>query len=191
MTNFGYLPRSGVVRGRWPATSRSRRRPARRRNLPENSKPRRVRVVPSRQVLEYRSAIGMDRERNSRWTEGDRRERFGRGQQRRPSVASVIDPTPLDLRPQVELVSAARSYAAGLWWSNEEDQSWPHLVTAVEIAANRPQLTRGSPEVLIREPWPELWTVVATPKTSELQASLGLEGRASRGTRSAPTRGDS
>lgn len=62
---------------------------------------------------------------------------------------------------QVELVRAARSYASGLWWSNEDqNQSWLYLVTAVEIAANQRQKVAASPEELIKSLWPELWTVL-------------------------------
>lgn len=47
---------------------------------------------------------------------------------------------------QIELVRAARAYATGLWWSNEDqNQAWLQLVTAVEIAANhRQQVQTGS-----------------------------------------------
>jgi len=63
---------------------------------------------------------------------------------------------------QVELARAARSYASGLWWSNEDpNQSWLHLVTAVEIAANRRQKVAATPEDLIKSLWPELWNVLA------------------------------
>ncbi|PZF28213.1 hypothetical protein [Curtobacterium sp. MCPF17_051] len=63
---------------------------------------------------------------------------------------------------QVELVRAARAYASGLWWSNEDpNQSWLYLVTAVEIAANHRQKISASPEELIESLWPELWTVLA------------------------------
>lgn len=79
---------------------------------------------------------------------------------------------------QVELVRAARSYASGLWWSNEDpNQSWLYLVTAVEIAANHRQKISSSPEELIESLWPELWTVLAPveparrAKVSKLMAS--------------------
>ena len=85
---------------------------------------------------------------------------------------------------QVELVRAARSYATGLWWSNEDqNQSWLHLVTAVEIAANRRQLTSGSPEVLIQEHWPELWTVLETVDSTaraSVSRMLATQVRATR-----------
>lgn len=55
---------------------------------------------------------------------------------------------------QVELVRAARAYASGLWWSNEDpNQSWLYLVTAVEIAANHRQKISASPEELIESLW--------------------------------------
>lgn len=79
---------------------------------------------------------------------------------------------------QVELVRAARAYASGLWWSNEDpNQSWLYLVTAVEIAANQRQKISASPEELIESLWPELWTVLAPvesarrAKVSKLMAS--------------------
>lgn len=59
---------------------------------------------------------------------------------------------------QVELVRAARSYAAGLWWANEDpSQAWLHLVTAVETAAKFRQVVNAQPIELVRELWPEMW----------------------------------
>ncbi|RUQ09425.1 hypothetical protein [Curtobacterium sp. HSID17257] len=64
---------------------------------------------------------------------------------------------------QVELVRAARAYASGLWWSNEDpNQSWLYLLTAVEIAANHRQKISAFPEELIEFLWPELWAVLAS-----------------------------
>ncbi|MFF0546874.1 hypothetical protein ACFYTF_28960 [Nocardia thailandica] len=46
----------------------------------------------------------------------------------------------LDESSQVAIVRAARSYAAAIWWANEDpNQSWLQLVTAVEIAAKARQ----------------------------------------------------
>ena len=45
---------------------------------------------------------------------------------------------------QVELVRAARAYASGLWWANEDpNRAWLQLVTAVEVAAKARQV--GNP----------------------------------------------
>ncbi|MFB9235042.1 hypothetical protein ACFFWC_05755 [Plantactinospora siamensis] len=59
---------------------------------------------------------------------------------------------------QVELVRAARSYAAALWWANEDpNQAWLQFVTAVETAATCRQRLTAEPIDLLREHWPELW----------------------------------
>jgi hypothetical protein len=51
----------------------------------------------------------------------------------------------LDEEAQVELIRAARAYAAGLWWSNEDQNlAWLQFVTAVEIAANLRQKVRAA-----------------------------------------------
>jgi hypothetical protein len=67
----------------------------------------------------------------------------------------------LDEEPQVELVRAARAYAAGLWWSNEDqNQAWLQLVTAVEIAANYRQKVLATPQELVAGLWPKLWSAL-------------------------------
>src|SRR5271155_2918456 len=67
----------------------------------------------------------------------------------------------LDEEAQVELIRAARAYAAGLWWSNEDQNlAWLQLVTAVEIAANHRQKVRAAPQELVEDLWPELWSAV-------------------------------
>jgi hypothetical protein len=64
----------------------------------------------------------------------------------------------LNEEAQIELVRAARAYAGGLWWANEDqNQSWLQLVTAVEIAANHRQKVSASPTELVEKLWPELW----------------------------------
>lgn len=64
---------------------------------------------------------------------------------------------------QIELVRAARAYATGLWWSNEDqNQAWLQLVTAVEIAANHRQQVQTAPERLVQALWPELWSALTT-----------------------------
>lgn len=67
----------------------------------------------------------------------------------------------LNEEAQVELVRAARAYAAGLWWANEDqNQCWLQLVTAVEIGANYRQKVLAKPEELVEKLWPELWTAL-------------------------------
>jgi len=67
----------------------------------------------------------------------------------------------LEETAQVQLVRAARAYAAGLWWANEDqNQSWLHLVTAVEIGANYRQTVLAKPVELIEKLWPELWAAL-------------------------------
>lgn len=61
---------------------------------------------------------------------------------------------------QRELARAARAYATGLWWANEDpNQSWLSFVTAVEIAAKhrQPVRVKASSEELVRTLWPDLW----------------------------------
>ncbi|GMA87347.1 hypothetical protein GCM10025868_25970 [Angustibacter aerolatus] len=54
---------------------------------------------------------------------------------------------------QVALIRAARAYAAGLWWSNEDqNQAWLQMVTAVEIAASHRQKGHSPPEEPRRRP---------------------------------------
>lgn len=75
---------------------------------------------------------------------------------------SRLDSFPdLNEEAQVELVRAARAYATGLWWSNEDpNHAWLQMVTAVEIAANHRQRTKASPEALVEDLWPELWAAL-------------------------------
>jgi hypothetical protein len=62
---------------------------------------------------------------------------------------------------QVELVRAARAYASGLWWANEDpNRAWLQLVTAVEIAAKARQVGDVDPVVLLEDAWPELWAAL-------------------------------
>ncbi|MEU0093875.1 hypothetical protein [Kribbella sp. NPDC006257] len=62
---------------------------------------------------------------------------------------------------QVELVRAARSYASGLWWANEDPNlAWLQLVTAVEIAAKARQLSEVDAVALLKDVWEELWTAI-------------------------------
>ncbi len=64
----------------------------------------------------------------------------------------------LNEEAQVELVRAARAYAAGLWWANEDqNQSWLQLITAVEIGGNYRQKVLTEPVELVEKLWPELW----------------------------------
>jgi hypothetical protein len=66
----------------------------------------------------------------------------------------------LDEEAQVELVRAARAYAAGLWWSNEDqNHAWLQFVTAVEIAANHRQKVQATPQEL-EGLWPEPWSAM-------------------------------
>lgn len=65
----------------------------------------------------------------------------------------------LNEQDQIALVRAARSYAVGLWWSNEDqNQAWLQFVTAMEIAATRRQKIKASAEDLVESLWPELWS---------------------------------
>jgi hypothetical protein len=67
----------------------------------------------------------------------------------------------LNENAQVELVRAARSYATGVWWSNEDqNQAWLQLVTAIEIAANYRQSVQATPQELVEDLWPELWAAL-------------------------------
>lgn len=67
----------------------------------------------------------------------------------------------LDEEAQVELIRAARAYATGLWWSNEDQNlAWLQLVTAVEIAANHRQRVKASSQELVEALWPELWSAL-------------------------------
>lgn len=68
----------------------------------------------------------------------------------------------IDEVAQIELIRAARAYATGLWWSNEDqNQAWLQLVTAVEIAANHRQKSlAATPQELVEKLWPELWTAL-------------------------------
>ncbi len=64
----------------------------------------------------------------------------------------------IDEGAQVELVRAARSYAAALWWANEDPNlAWLQLVTAVETAAKCRQKLSTSSLELLQELMPELW----------------------------------
>ena len=99
--------------------------------------------------------------------------------QRRPADLDQLgrlDSFPaLDETTHVELVRAARSYADGLWWSNEDqNQAWLHLVTAVEIAANHRQQSSAPPHELVESLWPELWSALlpAEPDVREAVARL-------------------
>lgn len=78
------------------------------------------------------------------------------------SQLNRLDSIPdLDEEAQVELIRAARAYAAGLWWSNEDQNlAWLQLVTAVEIAANHRQKTKATPQELVEDLWPQLWSAV-------------------------------
>lgn len=61
----------------------------------------------------------------------------------------------------IDLVRAAREYAAAIWWANEDpDQGWLHLVAAVEIAAAGRQRVSADAANLVRALWPELWGAV-------------------------------
>ncbi|NGY65059.1 hypothetical protein G7043_39715 [Lentzea sp. NEAU-D13] len=69
----------------------------------------------------------------------------------------------LNEEAQVELVRAARAYATGLWWSNEDqNHAWLQLVTAIEIAANYRQTGQVTPQELVEDLWPELWAALQT-----------------------------
>lgn len=64
-------------------------------------------------------------------------------------------------RDQVQLIRAARSYSQALWWANEDpNQAWLQLVTALEIAAKNQQSGSYSPQRVIEELDPELWTLL-------------------------------
>jgi hypothetical protein len=75
---------------------------------------------------------------------------------------SRLDSLPhLDEEAHVELIRAARAYAAGLWWSNEDQNlAWLQLVTAVEIAANHRRKVQATPQELVEDLWPELWSAM-------------------------------
>lgn len=67
----------------------------------------------------------------------------------------------IDEKAQVELVRAARAYATGLWWANEDPNlAWLQLVTAVEIGANFRQDSTAEPTTLVEQLWPELWSAL-------------------------------
>lgn len=67
----------------------------------------------------------------------------------------------LDAATAVELVRAAREYAAAIWWANDDpDQGWLHLVSAAEIAAAHRQKDSAPAIDLVREHWPELWNAL-------------------------------
>lgn len=78
----------------------------------------------------------------------------------------------LDEGTQVAVIKAARSYAAGLWWANEDpNQAWLHLVTAVEVAAQHTTKVNDDPVSLVHSLWPELWTALGTA-TSEMREDV-------------------
>lgn len=78
----------------------------------------------------------------------------------------------LDEKAQVELVRAARSYATGLWWANEDpNQAWLQFVTAIEIAAKQRQVDTGEPVALVEQLWPDLW---ATLKDADEAVRAGV-----------------
>lgn len=67
----------------------------------------------------------------------------------------------LDEGAQIELIRAARAYAMGLWWSNEDQNlAWLQFVTAVEIAANHRQKVKTTSQELVEVLWPELWSAL-------------------------------
>lgn len=87
-------------------------------------------------------------------------------------------------KPQMELVRAARAYATGLWWSNEDGNlAWLQLVSAIEVAANYRQQVRATAEELIADLWPELWAVLEAldPEVrAEISKLLAPQVRATR-----------
>lgn len=86
-------------------------------------------------------------------------------------------------KDQVPLVRAARAYATGLWWSNEDPNlAWLQLVTAVEIAASKRKI-HSSSEELIEELWPELWAALASADTgvrAQVTKVVAPQARATR-----------
>lgn len=90
----------------------------------------------------------------------------------------------LEEKAQVELVRAARAYATGLWWSNEDQNlAWLQLITAVEIAANFRQTIRATPQELIEDLWPELWAALLPAEESvriEVTKLVAPQARATR-----------
>lgn len=87
-------------------------------------------------------------------------------------------------KAQVELVRAARAYATGLWWANEDqNQSWLQMITAVEIGANHRQGSTAQPGELVETLWPELWEVLRPSDESvrtEVSKLLAPQIRATR-----------
>ena len=81
----------------------------------------------------------------------------------------------LDEKAQVELVRAARSYATGLWWANEDpNQAWLQFVTAVEIAAKQRQMDTGKPVELVEQQWSDLWAFL---KDADEPVRAGVAGQ--------------
>lgn len=78
----------------------------------------------------------------------------------------------LSERAQIALAKAARAYATGLWWANEDpNQAWLQFVTAVEIGASCRGSIDWDPEDLVRELWPDLWRVVE-PATKDMRSGI-------------------
>ncbi|MEV7767853.1 hypothetical protein [Microbacterium sp. NPDC086615] len=99
-------------------------------------------------------------------TPGDRgREHIPATQTRGTDIGDLVrlDSLPgLSESDQVPLVRAARTYAQGLWWSNEDPNlAWLQFVSAVEVAANHSQAVKSTPAELVQELWPELWATLS------------------------------
>lgn len=96
----------------------------------------------------------------------------------------LLDSFPSIAEPdQAELVRAARSYAASLWWANEDPNlAWLQLVTAVEAAATRRQSTKPDSMDLVKEYWPELAEMLGSTDaaTKKIAARLAQQTRAGR-----------
>ena len=90
----------------------------------------------------------------------------------------------IDEKAQVELVRAARAYATGLWWANEDPNlAWLQLVTAVETGANFRQKSTAAPATLVEHLWPELWAALQPadePIRADVAALLAEQIRATR-----------
>ncbi len=90
----------------------------------------------------------------------------------------------IDEKAQVELVRAARAYATGLWWANEDPNlAWLQLVTAVETGATYRQKATAEPTTLVEQLWPELWSALKPanqPIRAEVAELLADQIRATR-----------
>lgn len=85
---------------------------------------------------------------------------------------------------QIALVKAARAYATGLWWANEDpNQAWLQFVAAAETAANQRQDAAVDPIHLVQRLWPELWSALESSPDESKQAVCQVVSPQMRATR--------